>query len=133
MQDSSYFPNVCLCLHPLFITCRSVSCVAAINKSTKMKYYCKTQCCEIAAPFNICNMRSGKMPFDHKTKAPKHNHNKSGCLLCIRQLWGSQSQDEVSVFVDCPITLVWISLTHLWHITWLFLMLSKWCRSLRMS
>lgn len=25
-----------------------------------------------------------------------HHHNFSGCLLCVRQLWGGQSQDEVS-------------------------------------
>lgn len=25
-----------------------------------------------------------------------HHHNISGCVLCVRQLWGGQSQDEVS-------------------------------------
>lgn len=47
-----------------------------------------------------------------------HHHNVSGCLLCVRQLWGGQSQDEVSLTTTIQYnTCIKIELVHkLWQI-----------------
>lgn len=42
-----------------------------------------------------------------------HHHNVSGCLLCVRQLWGGQSQDEVSLMTQIKYnTCIKIELAH---------------------